>query len=1144
MNTLKDLLNERIVILDGAMGTMIQALNLTEEDFGGEEFDGCNEYLSITRPEAIRSIHEQYLLAGADIIETNTFGATPIVLDEYGLGHLAYELNVKSAQLAREAVKQVGTEARTRYVAGSMGPTTKTLSVTGGTTFEALVESYETQVKGLIDGGVDLLLLETSQDMLNVKAAYIGMQNAFALKEIELPLILSGTIEPMGTTLAGQSIESFYISSAHMNPLAIGLNCATGPEFMAEHLRSLSELTPSAVSCYPNAGLPDENGQYNETPQSLSKKIMQFAEKGWINIVGGCCGTTPEHIKAIADAVKGIEPRKAPEPQMKHMLSGIEGLTYDDSMRPLFVGERTNVIGSRKFKRLIKDSAYEEAAEIARAQVKKGAHVIDVCLADPDSDEVKDMEQFMKAVTNKVKVPFVIDSTDEEVIERALRHSQGKAIINSINLEDGEERFEKIIPLAKRYGAALVVGTIDEKGMGVSASRKLEIARRSYELLTKKYGIHPEDIIFDPLVFPVGTGDVQYRNGAAETVEGLAAIKKEFPGTLTILGISNVSFGLPSEGREVLNAVYLYHCTKAGLDYAIVNTENLQRFALIPEEEIMLSEGLLFHNSDETLSKFVEFYRTKKPVQKEQKEKLPLLERLPEYIIEGTKEGLKEDIEEALAEGMAPLDIINGPLMSGMATVGELFNDNQLIVAEVLQSAEAMKAAVSQLEPLMTSSGDKSVKGKMVLATVKGDVHDIGKNLVDIILSNNGYEVVDLGIKVTPQTLIETVRKENPTIIGLSGLLVKSAQQMVITAQDLKEAGINTPIIVGGAALTRKFTANKIGPEYDGPVIYAKDAMNGLDLVNQLHDTDKQMDFLPLQKEESTVEDVTAHDHASVVEDAEIPQKTVRDQQNPPVPEDLERHILRDYPLKQVYPYINKQMLFGHHFGLKGKIDQLIAEEDPKVMSLLTIVNEIVEQDLIKLNAAYRFYPAASEGNTLKIYSDENRTEVIESFTFPRQRKNPYLCLADYVANEKAETREHVGFMIVTSGKGVKEIADQWKRDGEYLKSHIIQALALEAAEGFAERLHHMMRDAWGIHDSVDMTMKERFSAKYTGQRYSFGYPACPNLEDQEKLFGLLKPEDIGIRLTEGYMMEPEASVSALVFSHPDARYFNVESRG
>lgn len=1141
---LRDLLNERIVILDGAMGTMIQALNLTEADFGGEEYDGCNEYLSLTRPDAIRTIHEQYLLAGADIIETNTFGATPIVLDEYGLSHLAYELNVKSAQLAREAVDGLGTEDGTRFVAGSMGPTTKTLSVTGGTTFETLVESYETQVRGLIDGGVDLLLLETSQDMLNVKAAYIGMQNAFISKGRELPLILSGTIEPMGTTLAGQTIDSFYISSAHMNPLAIGLNCATGPEFMAEHLRSLSELTPSAVSCYPNAGLPDENGQYNETPQSLSKKIKQFAEKGWINLVGGCCGTTPDHIRAIAEAVKGIEPRRAPEPQMKHMLSGIEALTYDDTMRPLFVGERTNVIGSRKFKRLIKERAFEEAAEIARAQVKKGAHVIDVCLADPDSDEVEDMEQFMKVVANKVKVPFVIDSTDEAVIERALRYSQGKGIINSINLEDGEERFESIIPLAKQYGAALVVGTIDEKGMGVSAARKLEVARRSYELLTKKYGIHPEDIIFDPLVFPVGTGDEQYRNGAAETVEGLAAIKKEFPGTLTILGISNVSFGLPSEGREVLNAVYLYHCTKAGLDYAIVNTENLQRFALIPEEEIKLSEGLLFHNSDETLSKFVEFYRTKEPVEKEQKEKLPLLERLPEYIIEGTKEGLKEDIDEALTEGMAPLDIINGPLMAGMAKVGELFNDNQLIVAEVLQSAEAMKAAVSQLEPLMTTSGDKTVKGKMVLATVKGDVHDIGKNLVDIILSNNGYEVVDLGIKVTPQTLIEAVRKEHPTIIGLSGLLVKSAQQMVITAQDLKEAGINTPIIVGGAALTRRFTTNKIAPEYTGPVVYAKDAMKGLDLVNQLHDQETQADFLKeiLGEKRKTKEPEAVK--VAAIESAETPLKTVQDQLSPPVPEDLERHILRDYPLKQVYPYINKQMLFGHHFGLKGNIDKLIAEEDPKVMNLLSIVNEIVEQDLIKLHAAYRFYPAASKGNELKIYSDESRTQVIESFTFPRQRKNPYLCLADYVADEEANIRDHVGFMIVTSGKGVKEIADQWKRDGEYLKSHIIQALALEAAEGFAERLHHIMRDAWGIHDSIDMTMKERFSAKYTGQRYSFGYPACPNLEDQEKLFGLLKPEDIGIHLTEGCMMEPEASVSALVFSHPDARYFNVESRG
>ncbi|WP_148629808.1 methionine synthase [Bacillus sp. E214] len=1138
---LKELLAERIVILDGAMGTMIQAHQLIEDDFGGEQYDGCNEYLTLTRPDVIQSIHEEYLAAGADIIETNTFGATPIVLDEYNLGHLAYQLNKESAQLARKATEQFDSPDSPRFVAGSMGPTTKTLSVTGGATFEQLADSYEEQTKGLLDGGVDLLLLETSQDLLNVKAAYIGMKRAFSSLGREVPLIISGTIEPMGTTLAGQTIEAFYISCEHMNPLAIGLNCATGPEFMADHIRSLSELSTAAVSCYPNAGLPDENGQYNESPSSLSKKIKQFAEKGWINLVGGCCGTTPDHIRAIKEAVTGIEARQINGKQGNHAVSGIDALIYDDSMRPLFVGERTNVIGSRKFKNLIKDRKFEEASEIARQQVKKGAHVIDVCLADPDSDEVSDMEEFMKEAAKKIKVPFVIDSTDEMVIEKALRHSQGKAIINSINLEDGEERFEKIVPLAKEYGAALVVGTIDEKGMAVTEERKLEVAQRSYQLLTEKYGIVPEDIIFDPLVFPVGTGDEQYREGAAETVKGLAAIKKELPRTLTILGISNVSFGLPNEGREVLNAVYLYHCTKAGLDYAIVNTEKLTRFALIPEEEVKLSENLLFHNSEESLAEFVAFYRTKKPVQKETKEKLPLLERLPEYIIEGTKDGLKEDIDEALEKGMEPLDIINGPLMAGMSKVGELFNDNQLIVAEVLQSAEAMKAAVSQLEPLMTKSGTTSTKGKMVLATVKGDVHDIGKNLVDIIMSNNGYEVVDLGIKVAPQTLIESVRNENPTIIGLSGLLVKSAQQMVITAQDLREAEIDVPIVVGGAALTRKFTRGRIAPEYNGPVFYAKDAMNGLDLINQLHDDEKRLSFLAqLEAETNEQAAVISIETKRDIQVTENRDKTVKDQENIPVPEDLNRHILQDYPLSLVYPYVNKQMLFGHHLGMKGKVDRLFEEENPKLLELAAIVDEILENNQIKLSAMYQYFPAKSDGEILKICSPANPDEVLETFDFPRQSKKPYLCLSDYVKDQESGVQDYVGLMIVTAGKGIKEIAEGWKKEGQYLKSHVIQSLALECAEGLAERVHHLMRDAWGIHDSIDMTMKERLSAKYTGQRYSFGYPACPNLEDQEKLFRLLKPEDIGIQLTEGFMMNPEASVSAMVFSHPEARYFNV----
>ena len=831
-------LKKRILVMDGAMGTMLQQANLTAEDFGGEQYEGCNEHLNLTTPAVIAKIHQEYLDAGADIIETNTFGATSLVLDEYGLGYKAYELNKIAALIAVRAAQQASTEDWPRYVAGSMGPTTKTLSVTGGTTFDVLAAAYEEQAIGLIDGGVDLLLLETSQDMLNVKAGYLGIKRAFEKTGKKLPLMISGTIEPMGTTLAGQSIESFFISVEHMNPVAVGLNCATGPEFMQDHVRSLSDLASTAVSCYPNAGLPDEEGHYHETPEILAKKLADFAAHGWLNIVGGCCGTTPEHIREIAKTMKNYQPRETKQASV-HMVSGIEPFIYDDpTLRPIMVGERTNVIGSRKFKRLISEGKFEEAAEVARAQVKGGAHVIDVCLADPDRDEITDMENFIKEVVKKIKVPLVIDSTDEKVIEKALKFSQGKAIINSINLEDGEERFQAIVPLIHQYGAAVVVGTIDEKGMGVTAERKLEIAERSYELLVHKYGLKPQDLIFDPLVFPVGTGDEQYIGSAKATVEGIRFIKEKFPECQTILGVSNVSFGLPPVGREILNSVFLYHCTQAGLDYAIVNTEKLERFASISKEEVALAEDLLFRTTDETLAKFTDFYRGKKKESKATRPSMTLEERLAYYVVEGTKEGLLPDLALALESYPAPLDIINGPLMDGMKEVGRLFNDNQLIVAEVLQSAEVMKAAVSYLEPYMEKGDVSASKGKVLLATVKGDVHDIGKNLVDIILSNNGYDVHDLGIKVPPAELIKAIRAEQPDIVGLSGLLVKSAQQMVLTAQDMKEAGISLPILVGGAALSRKFTDTKISKEYDGLVLYAKDAMTGLSLANQLQSPD------------------------------------------------------------------------------------------------------------------------------------------------------------------------------------------------------------------------------------------------------------------------------------------------------------------
>ncbi|EZP78752.1 methionine synthase [Parageobacillus genomosp. 1] len=1131
--TLEQQLAKKILIIDGAMGTMIQNAKLSADDFGGEPYEGCNEYLTLTAPHVIERIHEAYLQAGADIIETNTFGATSIVLDEYQLGHLALELNIEAAKLARKAADAYSTSAWPRFVAGSMGPTTKTLSVTGGVTFDQLVAAYEEQARGLLLGGVDLLLLETCQDTLNVKAGFIGISKAFEAVGRRVPIMISGTIEPMGTTLAGQTIESFFISVQHMKPFAVGLNCATGPEFMTDHLRTLASLANTAVSCYPNAGLPDEEGHYHETPEMLAKKIQRFAEKGWINIVGGCCGTTPEHIRAIAEAVRDLPPRPIPQSFAIHAVSGIDPLIYDETMRPLFVGERTNVIGSRKFKRLIAEGKYEEAAEIARAQVKNGAHVIDICLADPDRNEQEDMEKFIQQVVKKVKVPLVIDSTDEQVIERALTYSQGKAIINSINLEDGEERFAKVVPLIHKYGAAVVVGTIDEQGMAIHAERKLEIALRSYDLLVNKYGVSPHDIIFDPLVFPVGTGDEQYIGSAKETIEGIRLIKERLPHCLTMLGISNVSFGLPPVGREILNSVFLYHCTQAGLDYAIVNTEKLERFASIPEEEVRLAEELLFNTNDETLNTFIQFYRDKTKEPKKAKTELSLEERLAGYVVEGTKEGLFTDLEQALQTYSDPLDIINGPLMAGMDEVGRLFNNNQLIVAEVLQSAEVMKAAVAFLEPYMEKK-ESSTKGKVILATVKGDVHDIGKNLVDIILSNNGFHVIDLGIKVAPQQLIEAVQAEKPDIIGLSGLLVKSAQQMVITAQDLRQAGISTPILVGGAALTRKFTENKIAPEYDGIVLYAKDAMEGLALANQLQHN--EIEYTKTKKQETETEKTAPTVIAT--------KSNVSTDVPVFVPTDLERHILKDISLSHIVPYINWQMVLGHHLGLKGKVKRLLEEKDEKALMLKQVVDDLLQQAQqnrwITPAAVYQFFPAQSDGNRIYIYSLEDKKTVIETFEFPRQPRAPYLCLADYLKPIDSGQIDYVGFFAVTAGKGIRELAQRWKESGEFLKSHAIQALALEIAEGFAECIHQIMRDRWGFPDDPDFTMEERFAAKYQGQRYSFGYPACPNLEDQEKLFRLLHPEEIGIHLTDGYMMEPEASVSAIVFAHPEARYFNV----
>ncbi|SCY20790.1 methionine synthase (B12-dependent) [Paenibacillus polysaccharolyticus] len=1140
--SLHDALKQRILILDGAMGTMIQQVDLTSEDFGGEDLDGCNEMLVLTRPDLIQRIHEDYLEAGADLIETNTFGATSVVLAEYDIQDRAREINLEAARIAKAAVERFSTPESPRYVVGAMGPTTKTLSVTGGVTFQELVDSYFEQALALIEGGVDALLLETSQDTLNVKAGSIGIQQAFDQSGIKLPLMISGTIEPMGTTLAGQNIESFYISLEHLNPISVGLNCATGPEFMRDHIRSLSGMASVAVSCYPNAGLPDENGNYHESPDSLAQKIGAFAEQGWLNIAGGCCGTTPAHIRAMRDTLAKYPPREL-NGTHPPALSGIEPVYVEQDNRPYMVGERTNVLGSRKFKRLIVEGKYEEASEIARAQVKNGAHIVDVCVQDPDREETEDMIKFLELVVKKVKVPLMIDTTDASVIDTALQYSQGKAIINSINLEDGEEKFELVTPLLHKYGGAVVVGTIDERGQAISREDKLEVAKRSYDLLVNKYGLKPEDLIFDTLVFPVGTGDEQYIGSAKETIEGIRIIKEALPECHTILGISNISFGLPEAGREVLNSVFLYECTKAGLDYAIVNTEKLERYASIPEEERRLSEELLYNTNDDTLAAFVAAFRNKKVEKKEKISNLSLEERLASYVVEGSKEGLLPDLEQALAKYSA-LEVINGPLMRGMEEVGRLFNNNELIVAEVLQSAEVMKASVAYLEQFMEKN-ETSVKGKIILATVKGDVHDIGKNLVEIILSNNGYRIINLGIKVPPERIIEAYREEKVDAIGLSGLLVKSAQQMILTAQDLRTAGIDVPIMVGGAALTRKFTKNRIRPEYNGMVVYAKDAMDGLDLANKLMNPVTREAMQAEMDAEKEADASNAGEVQALPELTRVERSAISADHPVLVPPDLDRHTLRNYPLSHILPYVNMQMLLGHHLGLRGSVEQLLAAGDPKATDLKAVVDgimqEAVRDGIIQAHAMYRFFPAQSSGNSVIVYDPQDTSNILHTFTFPRQKVEPFLCLSDFLKPVESGEMDYVGFLVVTAGHGVRELSTAWKDQGDYLRSHALQSVALEVAEGLAERVHHMMRDIWGFPDPADMTMKQRHGARYQGIRVSFGYPACPDLEDQGPLFKLMQPEDIGVELTEGFMMEPEASVSAMVFSHPQAKYFNVE---
>jgi 5-methyltetrahydrofolate--homocysteine methyltransferase len=917
---------------------------------------------------------------------------------------------------------------------------------------------------------------------------------------------------------------------------------------MADHVRTLAEMTPLHVSCMPNAGLPDEEGRYNELPDAFASKLERFVESGWLNVVGGCCGTTPEYVKRLAALAMGRKPR-VPKAAVRAAVSGVEYLPLDD-FKPIIVGERTNVIGSTAFKKLIVAEQFEDASEVGRRQVRGGAHVVDVCLASTDRDELPDMTRFLDFLVKKVRVPLMIDSTDAAVIEAALERCQGKAVINSINLEDGEERFEAVVPLVRRFGAAVVVGCIDETGMAIPRDKKVAIAKRSFDLLTKKYGLPPRDLIFDALVFPAASGDPKFAGSARETIDGIRALHGEFPECRTILGISNVSFGLPPNGRETMNTVFLHENLQAGLDLAIVNSEKLERITHVPEIERRLALDVLYERTPNAVMAFTEHFRAKASSGTPAKSKAPaenltLDQRLARYVVEGTKDGLVADLEEAL-KSRDPLAIINGPLMDGMGEVGRLFGENRLIVAEVLQSAEVMKAAVSHLEPRMAKASDAR-KGTILLATVKGDVHDIGKNLVEIILSNNGFRVVNLGIKVPPADLIAAHAQHRPDLIGLSGLLVKSAQQMVVTAEEFRAAGVTAPLLVGGAALTERFTCSKIGPAYGSTVAYAKDAMTGLDIAQKLVDPASRDAFVAALGDRAAAIAARPAAPPPAPKPLAAARGAIRHEAPPPAPPDLKPHEVLDADLDVLFEHVNPTMLYGHHLGLKGRLEGLLARGDRKAEDLVKAVrslqDEAVRKKLLRPKAVYRFFRAASEGDDLLVLSPDGAS-VLERIAFPRQASGEGLCVADFVAPRGSGAMDNVALFVTTAGEGVRELAETWKEKGDYLRSHALQALALETAEAFAEWLHMKIREMWGFPDPPDMTHLDRWKARYRGIRVSFGYPACPNLEDQAILWRLLRPDErIGVRLTEGFMMEPEASVSALAFHHPQAKYFSVEER-
>ena len=1179
MSSFLDTLKERIVVFDGAMGTNLQVQNLSLEDFGGLRFEGCNENLLVTRPDAVENVHVAFLDVGCDVIETNSFNGTPVDFAEYDIGDKAYDMNVLAARLAKRIAADYSTKEKPRWVAGSMGPGRK-LPTLGHITFADLRAAYAEQVRGLLDGGADLLIVETCQDLLQTKAALAAIFGHFEKHRVRVPVIAQVTIEVFGTMLNGTEIGAALTALAPFPIDVVGMNCGTGPRHMTESIRYLCENAPLPVSVLPNAGLPsvvDGKMHYDETPETFTNQVIHFANDFGVNVVGGCCGTTPAHLKLVVDAMQRITPKVRDARLVPAASSIYFQQPYVQDASFLIVGERVNASGSKKMRDLLNAENWDGLVALAKEQEREGAHVLDVNVDFVGRNGEKDMHELASRLVTNIKLPLMFDSTEWEKMEAGLQHAGGKSILNSTNYEDGVPRFSKVLALAKTYGASVVIGTIDEDGMARTADGKFAIAKRAYEQATGELDFPASDIFFDSLALPISTGIEEDRRNALETIEGIRRIKKELPGCFTILGVSNISFGLNPASRVVLNSVFLHDAVEAGLDAAIVNASKIEPLNRIGERELQVARDLIYDRREfdgevctyDPLTAFTTlFENVKAKTAKKESKGATVEERLKNHIIDGEKIGLEDELTKAL-ETHPALDIINNILLDGMKVVGDLFGSGQMQLPFVLQSAEAMKAAVRFLEPFMEKKGGATAKGTLVLATVKGDVHDIGKNLVDIILTNNGYKVINLGIKQPIDNILQAQDEHKADAIGMSGLLVKSTLIMKDNLDLMNERGITVPVILGGAALTRRYVDEDLKSIYKGSLYYAGDAFAGLHTMDKLvggngraettRDAarlgggdgeigDAPEDVEDLVGEEAKLGirkslkprgvikiagDTTHTTRSAVSQDVVIPKAPF-----------YGSRVVTDISLDDVFAFVNETALFKGQWQFKqGKrpAEEYAALVREKVGPIYQELKERSKREqLLQPRVVYGYFPAQSSGNDLIIYNDDEKTERMR-FTFPRQPAGKNLCLTDFFAAKDSGRVDVVGFHLVTMGSRATEHSQELFKSDNYAEYLYFHGLSVEGAEALAELWHKRIREELNIAGDDAADVRKLFQQRYQGSRFSFGYPACPNLEDQAKLFELLEPARIGVELTEEFQLDPEQSTSAIIVHHPEAKYFSIE---